>query len=139
MTSWTNVNDLIATLRKRWATGRYLGDYAGNVPWTPIELSVKAPSASELLDQFDDAMRWAERFQRDSHTGGGAARFAVTYRTVKGKNLGASASPNRKLRTTLRADRNEPRRSHARCNAKTNKSRDAHTRSLGSRPSLERG
>jgi hypothetical protein len=95
MTSWTNVNDLIATLRKRWATGRYLGDYAGNVPWTPIELSVKAPSASELLDQFDDAMRWAERLQRDSHTGGGAARFAVTYRTVKGKNLGANSVPAR--------------------------------------------
>jgi hypothetical protein len=95
MTSWTNVNDLIATLRKRWATGRYLGDYAGNVPWTPIELSVKAPSASELLNQFDDAVRWAERFQRDSHTGGGAARFAVTYRTVKGKNLGANSVPAR--------------------------------------------
>jgi hypothetical protein len=95
MTSWNNVNDLIATLRKRWATGHYLSDYAGNVPWTPIELPVKAPSASELLDQFDDAVRWAERFQRDSHTGGGAARFAVTYRTVKGKNLGANSVPAR--------------------------------------------
>src|SRR5665213_2318899 len=95
MTSWTNVNDLITTLRKRWATGRYLSDYAGNVAWTPIELPVKAPLASELLDQFDEAVRWAEGFQRDSHTGGGAARFAVTYRTVKGKNLGANSVPGR--------------------------------------------
>ena len=95
MTSWTNVNDLIVILRKRWATGRYLSDYAGIVPWIPIELPVKAPSASELLDQFDDAVRWAEGFQRDSHTGGGAARFAVTYRTVKGKNLGANSVPAR--------------------------------------------
>jgi hypothetical protein len=93
MTSWTNVNDLIATLRKRWATGRYLSDYARNVPWTPIELPVKAPSASELLDQFDDAVRWAEVFQRDSHTGGGAARFEVTYRTLKSKNLGSNSVP----------------------------------------------
>ena len=95
MTSWTNVNDLITTLRKRWATGRYLSDYAGNVAWTPIELPVKAPLANELLDQFDEAVRWAEGFQRDSHTGGGAARFAVTYRTVKGKNLGANSVPGR--------------------------------------------
>ncbi len=95
MTSWTNVNDLIATLRKRWATGRYLSDYAGDVPWTPIELSVKAPSASELLDQFDDAVRWADGFQHDSHTGGDSARFAVTYRTIKGKNLGANSVPAR--------------------------------------------
>jgi len=95
MTSWTNVNDLIAILRKRWATGRYLSDYARIVPWTPIELPVKAPSASELLDQFDDAVRWAERFQRDSHTGGGAMRFTVAYRTVKGKNLGTNSVPAR--------------------------------------------
>ncbi|MDH2902733.1 MAG: DUF2220 family protein [Actinomycetota bacterium] len=95
MTSWTNVDDLIATLRKRWATGRYFSDYAANVPWTPIALPVRAPSASELLDQFDDAVRWAEKFQRDSHTGGGATRFAVTYRTVKGKNLGANSLPAR--------------------------------------------
>ncbi len=95
MTSWTNINDLIVTLRKRWATGRYLSDYAGNVPWTPIELPVKGPSASELLDQFDDAVRWADEFQRDSHTGGGAERFAVTYRTVKGKNLGTNSVPAR--------------------------------------------
>jgi hypothetical protein len=95
MTSWTNVNDLIATLRKRWAKGRYLSDYAGNVPWTPIELPVNAPSASELLDHFDDAVRWAEGFQRDSRTSGGAARFAVTYRNVKGKNLGTNSVPAR--------------------------------------------
>ncbi len=95
MTSWTNVDDLLATLRKRWATGRYLRDYAEKVPWKPIELLVKAPSANELLDQFDDAIRWAERFQRDSHTGGGATRFAVTHRTIKGKNLGANLVPAR--------------------------------------------
>jgi hypothetical protein len=95
MTSWTNVNGLIATLRKRWATGRYLSNYAGNVPWTLVELPVKAPSASELLNQFDEAVRWAEEFQRHSHTRGGVARFAVTYRTVKGKNLGANSVPAR--------------------------------------------
>jgi hypothetical protein len=95
MTSWTNVDDLITTLRKRWATGRYLSNYAGNVPWVQVELPVKAPSASQLLNQFDEAIRWAEGFQRHSHTGGGVARFAVTYRTVKGKNLGANSVPAR--------------------------------------------
>ena len=57
MTSWTNVDDLITTLRKRWATGRYLSNYAGNVPWVQVELPVKAPSASQLLNQFDEAVR----------------------------------------------------------------------------------
>jgi hypothetical protein len=95
MTTWTNVDDLIVTLRKRWATGRYLSDYVGHVPWTPVELPVSAPSASELLNQFDKAVRWAERFQRDSHTAGGVARFTVAFRTVKSKSLGANEVPTR--------------------------------------------
>lgn len=95
MTTWTNVGDLTVVLRKRWATGRYLSDYAGRIPWTPVELPVRAPSASELLNQFDEAVRWAERFQRDSHTAGGVERFTVTYHTIKSKNLGENAVPAR--------------------------------------------
>ncbi|NNN07626.1 MAG: hypothetical protein HKL85_00330 [Acidimicrobiaceae bacterium] len=95
MTTWTNVSDVIMTLRKRWSTGSYLSDYAGNVTWTPIELPVKAPTASELLDQFGEAVRWAEVFQRDSHTGRGAERFSITYRALKGKNLGSNSVPAR--------------------------------------------
>ena len=95
MASWTTVGDLTTTLRKRWATGSYLRDYAQGQTFAPIELPVRAPSAAELLDRFDDAVRWAERFQRDSHTSDGAARFVVTNRTVTGKMLGANQLPAR--------------------------------------------
>lgn len=95
MTLWTNVDDLVATLRKRWKTGRYIRDHAEGVPFTPIELPVKAPSANELLDRFDEAVRWVERFDRESRTPGGAARFSVMYRTVKGRNLGTNSVPAR--------------------------------------------
>jgi hypothetical protein len=95
MGSWTSVDDLIATLRRRWATGRYLRDYASGLPWTPVELPVKAPTAAELLDRFEEAVRWATRFQRDSHMAGGARRFEVTHRIVRGRNLGANSLPAR--------------------------------------------
>ncbi len=95
MASWTTVNDLITTLRKRWATGSYLRDYAQGQSFTPVELPVRAPSAAELLDRFEEAVRWAERFQRDSHTSDGAERFAVTHRTLTGKMLGANQVPAR--------------------------------------------
>ena len=95
MTTWTNVSDLIATLQKRWSTGIYLSDYAARVPWTPIELSVKPPSASEMLNQFDEVVRWAEAFQRDSHTGRDAERFSIIYRTLKGRSLGSNSVPVR--------------------------------------------
>ncbi len=95
MPPWTTVDDLITTLRKRWATGRYAREYAGGLPWAPVELPVKAPSATELLDRFDEVVRWAERFQSDSHTAGGTARFSITYRTIKGRMLGANSVPAR--------------------------------------------
>jgi hypothetical protein len=67
----TDVGDLVATLRKRWDDGRYLANHAAGIPWTAISLPVKAPSASELLDRFDESPRWADKFHRDSRTGGG--------------------------------------------------------------------
>jgi hypothetical protein len=95
MPPWSNVDDLVAILRKRWTTGRYLREYAQGLPWTPVELPVKAPSAAELLDRFEEAVRWAEKFQRDSCTAGGMPRFTVMSRTVKGRNLGANSVPTR--------------------------------------------
>ena len=56
---------------------------------------MKSPSATELLDHFDEVVKWAERFQRDSQTAGGTARFVVTLRTVKSRNLGANSVPTR--------------------------------------------
>jgi hypothetical protein len=95
MTTWANVDDLVATLHKRWKSGRFLREYAEGLPWAPIELPVKSPSADELLHRFDDAVLWAERFRRDSRTKAGAARFAVDYRTIGGRSLGSNSLPAR--------------------------------------------
>jgi hypothetical protein len=95
MTTWTNVDDLVATLHKRWKSGRFLREYADGLPWAPIELPVKSPTADELLHRFDDAVLWAERFRRDSRTRAGVARFAVEYRTIGGRNLGSNSVPAR--------------------------------------------
>jgi hypothetical protein len=95
MTTWTNVDHLVATLRKRWKSGRFLREYAEGLPWAPIELPVKSPTADELLHRFDDAVIWAERFRRDSRTRAGVARFAVGYRTIGGRSLGSNSVPAR--------------------------------------------
>lgn len=95
MTTWTIVDDLVATLHKRWKSGRFLREYAEGLQWTPIELPVKSPSTDELLHRFDDAVLWAERFRRDSRTKAGEARFAVEYRTIGGRSLGSNSVPAR--------------------------------------------
>jgi len=95
MTKWTTVADLVATLRRRWDSGRYLRSYAEGAEWVPIELPVKAPSAAELLDRFDEALAWSERFQKDSQPRDSPPRFTVIYRTIKGKGLGSNDLPAR--------------------------------------------
>lgn len=85
----------MATLRSRWDRGGYLGAYAARSPWTPVSLPVKAPAASDVLDRFDETLRWVERFRRDSHTSAGRARFRVEHRTIRGRNLGANDIPAR--------------------------------------------
>lgn len=93
---WTNVDDVIAVLRKRWASGRYLSDHAAGVAWEPISVPVKAPTASELLDRFDDVMAWADRFARDTVSSGGRRPpFRIEYRVIQGRNVGTNSVPSR--------------------------------------------
>ena len=92
---WTRVDELVATLRKRWNSGRYLRDYTSGTPWQPITLPVKGPTAAELLDYFDEAVRWAERFRHDSRTTGGRARFTTENRTIRSESLGVNEVPAR--------------------------------------------
>jgi hypothetical protein len=94
-TRWTRIDELVAMLRKRWNRGRYLRDYANGTTWQPVTLPVKAPTAAEILDDFDDAVRWADRFRRDSQTAGGRPRFAIENRTIQGRGLGVNEVPAR--------------------------------------------
>lgn len=91
---WTDVPDLIAVLRKRWARGRYLRAHAAGVPFEPVRLGVKGPRAEDLLHDLDAARGWLARFERDSHAGG-RARFAVEYRTITSRHVGANRVPAR--------------------------------------------
>ena len=76
--------------------GRYLSDHAAKVAWEPISVPIKAPTASELLDRFDDVTSWAARFAKDSVSSGGRRpRFRVEYRVIRGRNVGANSVPCR--------------------------------------------
>jgi hypothetical protein len=94
-TGWTNVDQLITILRKRWDRGQYALAYTMGAAWKPVSLPVRAPTPAELLDRFDEARRWAERFEADSRRRNGQPRFRIEYRTVKGRNVGANQLPAR--------------------------------------------
>lgn len=91
---WTTVAEIVATLERRWASGRYLRDYASGEPWEPVRLAVKAPGAADLLENLDAVREWTTRFERDS-LDRGRPRFAIEYRTIPGRHVGANKVPHR--------------------------------------------
>ena len=94
--AWTDVEQLVSTLQKRWNTGRYLRAYAARARWESITLPVKGPSAGDLLDHFDEARKWAAEFEWDAGAGRpGSERFSIEYRTLRGRNLGVNRIPAR--------------------------------------------
>lgn len=93
--AWTNVAQLIDTLGKRWATGRYLRDRFELNQWEPIVLSIKGPSASDILDHVAEAQTWSTLFAKEISAGARSTAFHVEYRNVKGRNLGVSSVPSR--------------------------------------------
>lgn len=102
MTSdWSQVDDIVNTLRKRWDRGVYLRHHAHGEPWQPITIPVRAPTAADLADRFDDVIKWNDRFQRDSRTASGLPRFTVEHRTISGRGLGANQLPARVRIETL--------------------------------------
>ena len=92
---WSRVDDIIATLRKRWDRSVYLRSYAAREPWSPITIPVKAPTAADLAERLDDVVRWNDRFRRDSCTAAGRPRFGIEYRTISGRGFGANQVPSR--------------------------------------------
>ena len=93
--AWTSVDDIVATLRKRWDRGLYLGNHAQGVPWEPVVVPVRAPRAADLAERFDAVVAWHERFRRESTARSGRPRFEVEERTISGRGLGTNAVPAR--------------------------------------------
>src|SRR5262245_17334020 len=93
--TWTNVDDLVATLKRRWGRGTFLRTYATGSPFEPIRLSVRGPTAAEMLDNPGLAIAWAARFDRDSCDRAGRPRFRVESRRIQSLLLGENHIPAR--------------------------------------------
>jgi hypothetical protein len=87
---WTELPDVVAVLRRRWDSGRYLRAHACGEPWEPISLPVKGPAAGELLDRFQEVRKWAAAFESDA-----TPRFEIEHRNVRSRNLGSNRIPAR--------------------------------------------
>lgn len=87
---WTRPADLVAILRRRWDSGRYLKAHAHGDDWQPIVLPIKGPNSDDLLHRFEDVRKWAAGFEADADES-----LQIRYRTVGGRHVGANRIPAR--------------------------------------------
>lgn len=84
MSSWTTPADLRAQLQRRWDRGELLAD----PPAFPLQLNLRAPSSSELLDRFDAVRDWAAALQQGQDSG-----YRLVMRDLRHRVLGANRLP----------------------------------------------
>ncbi|GLW74948.1 hypothetical protein Kpho02_72450 [Kitasatospora phosalacinea] len=78
---WTLPDQVVATLRRRWSSGLYLAAAAQNLPFEPIGIPLKGPSATDATQHYDQARKWAESWSADRHP-----HLRIQRKTIGGRN-----------------------------------------------------
>ena len=91
-TAWTRDTDIRARLEKKWARGEFLAMSVGDLPFEPLRLPLKHPTASQLTHQFDEARGWIDHLVR--HAGQENKQgFEIEWREINHRALGRNRIP----------------------------------------------
>ncbi len=85
--SWTRPADLRTQLERLWARGEILSSLASGSSLFPRRLSLRGPSSSEMVDQFDEVRAWTAEL-------GALAHYRLERRVIRHRVLGANSLPN---------------------------------------------
>lgn len=87
---WSTVADLIERLRRRWARGTWINAYAAGDGFEPISVSVRTPTATDLIERTADVQDWERRFRTDAarHPG-----IRLSDKTLRNRSVGANEVP----------------------------------------------
>lgn len=87
---WTTWQDVLATLRRRYADGTTLRAHARGGLVLPLAVAVRAPTAREASLDFGAAADWADAWRAAA-----VAPARVEHESVGGRLIGASLLPRR--------------------------------------------
>lgn len=87
--TWMTPADVVRKLRRRWERGEFLTAYAAGVPWEPLSVGLRGPSARDLASRFADVQAWVRTWQDAPR------RLRVDMATVGGRVIGANEIPSR--------------------------------------------
>ncbi|MEV6886054.1 Wadjet anti-phage system protein JetD domain-containing protein [Streptomyces sp. NPDC051135] len=89
--AWSRPEDVVETLRRKWASGRYLTDAAHGYPFESIAVSLKGPTASDALHHYEKALAWSQSWAPSLHP-----HLRLQTKSIGGRNgLPAQTVPAR--------------------------------------------
>jgi len=81
--------DVVTALRSRWDRGEYLSALARAVPWVPIAVPLRPPSAAEIAADYGGVQDWVAGWQRPGRW------LRVEFARVGGRHFGVNELPRR--------------------------------------------
>lgn len=94
---WTTRRDIEERVRRRWDDGSLLRARAGASEFSPIEIPVRGPKASEIGDELVAVREWISALDAGSDAG---RRYDIVLGQVGGRHIGRNALPSRVVVST---------------------------------------
>lgn len=92
LTRWTDPQDIVTRVRRRWDDGSLLQTYAEGADFPRIEVRLHGPTASEIGDDLGAARDWVERLDAGSRAN---SRYELEWVTIGGRHIGRNRLPSR--------------------------------------------
>lgn len=89
MSDWTDPDDIVAWLHKRWDAGELLAARVSGAQLYPLELRLRQPKARDVTERFGDVMDWVRQLQAGSSAAlghGYTLRFEARRSRVQGEH-----------------------------------------------------
>ncbi len=95
MAEWSEPGDVVAKVRRQWASGELLAGYGRGEAFIPIEVPLRGPKAGEIGADLGRVQAWAERLER-----GATGRYELAHKPIGGRAIGRNEIPGRAVVST---------------------------------------
>lgn len=93
-TKWTTAAEIRSAVQRRWDDGSLPRSFAQGDPFPRIDVRLRAPTAADLGDHFDEARSWSDRMRRGSSDG---RAYEIVEGATGGRLAGRTAVPQRAI------------------------------------------
>lgn len=93
-TKWTTAEEIRSAVHRRWEDGSLPRAFAQGAPFPRIDVPLRAPTAVDLGDHFDEARSWSDQLRRGSS---GGRAYEIVEGMTGGRLAGRTAVPQRAI------------------------------------------